>query len=85
VSTQVLSKLDEGTLVVTTVRLVFVGRVKSVTIPLAKVLSIEPYMDAVCVFREGRENPDFFLTTTPGEVNFYVSYVMHDLASGGGS
>jgi hypothetical protein len=81
VSTQVLSKLDQGTLVVTTQRLVFVGTLKSVMVPLPKILNVEPYKDAIGVFREGRENPEFFLAPNAPEVYFYVEWVLQRFSS----
>jgi hypothetical protein len=77
---QFLGKLDTGTLVVTNQRIAFIGRVKSTSSPLAKVLHVECYADAVAIFLEGRENPDFYLTAQPKYGVFMINWALTQMA-----
>lgn len=79
ISQQVLTRIDSGSLVISSQRIAFIGTVKSVLIQLAKVVHIEVYDDAVAVFHEGRENPDFFLVQSPKQVVFYVNWALDKL------
>lgn len=74
---QSLSNLDTGTLVVTNQRIAFIGKVKSTSIPFAKLLHVECYSDAVAVFQEGRENPDFYLTAQPKYALFMLNWFLN--------
>jgi hypothetical protein len=71
---QSLGKLDTGTLVVTNQRIAFIGKVKSTSTVLAKLLHLECYSDAVAVFKEGRESPDFYLTGQPKYALFMINW-----------
>jgi hypothetical protein len=71
-----IAHLDQGSLVITNQRVAFVGGVKSVSINLEKILHVEVYKDAIAVFREGKEAPDFFLTAQPQMALFYLNYVL---------
>jgi hypothetical protein len=79
VSQQVLTQVDRGSVVVTTQRIAFVGSLKSVVIPLLKIVHIEVYNDGLAVFHEGRENADFVLCTAPKQVLFYVNWALGQL------
>jgi hypothetical protein len=74
---QSLGRLDTGTLVVTNQRIAFIGHVKSTSIPLAKLLHVECYSDAVAIFLEGRENPDFYLTAQPKYAVFMINWALN--------
>lgn len=74
---QFLGKLDTGDLVVTNQRIAFIGKVKSTSIPLGKLLHVECYSDAVAVFQEGRENPDFYLTAQPKYAVFMINWFLN--------
>jgi hypothetical protein len=76
VEQQFLAKLDVGTLVITNQRLAFIGNVKSTNTPLSKLLHVECYSDAVAVFQEGRENPDFYLTPQPKYTLFMINWAL---------
>jgi hypothetical protein len=76
ISQQVLTQLDRGSVVVTNQRLAFVGSVKSVVIPLPKIVHIEVYSDAFAVFHEGRETADYLLVGAPKQVVFYVNWAL---------
>jgi hypothetical protein len=77
---QSLGKLDAGTLVVTNQRIAFIGKVKSTSTPFAKLLHVECYSDAVAVFQEGRENPDFYLTAQPKYALFMINWYLNQAA-----
>jgi hypothetical protein len=55
VSTQQWAKLDAGRLTITNKRLVFVGRKEDRTIPLNKVVSVEPNLTEIIISVEGRQ------------------------------
>lgn len=55
-----ITDIDEGTIVLTNMRLAFIGKVKSVITQLSKVVHVESYNDALAVFQEGRESPNFY-------------------------
>jgi hypothetical protein len=74
---QSLTKLDSGTLVITNQRIAFIGRTKSTSVPFAKLLHVECYSDAVAVFVEGRENPDFYLTALPKYALFMINWFLN--------
>jgi len=78
---QSLTRLDTGLLVVTNQRLAFVGQSKSVAIQLTKVVHVEAYTDAVAVLHEGKENADYFLTTTPKRTVFYINWALNSAAA----
>jgi hypothetical protein len=71
-----LVKVDSGTLIVTNQRLAFVGSLKSVTVPLAKVIHVEVYTDGLAVFHEGREDPDYFQCGRPQEFLLYLNWCL---------
>jgi hypothetical protein len=79
VSQQVMTRIDNGSLVISSQRIAFIGTLKSVLIQLAKVVHVEVYNDAIAVFHEGRENPDFFLVKAPKQVVFYVNWAVNKL------
>ena len=76
VQQQSLTKLDAGTFVVTNQRIAYVGRTKSTSMPLAKVMHVEVYNDGVSIAREGKENPDFYLMANPKFAVFLLNWVL---------
>jgi hypothetical protein len=81
VSQQVMTHVDNGSLVISSQRIAFIGTLKSVLIQLAKVVHIEVYKDAIAVFHEGSENPDFFLVQAPKQVVFYINWALDKLSA----
>jgi len=77
VSQQYLGRIDLGTLVVSNLRFAFIGRVKSTSVPLAKLLHVQCYSDALAMFIEGRENPDFYLVDQPRFALFVVNWFLN--------
>jgi hypothetical protein len=82
VQQQVLRHLDKGTLVVSTQRLAFIGRLKSVVIQLRRVTNVDIYNDALAVFHEGRETADFLLVDAPKQVAFYLNWTLQRNGTG---
>lgn len=79
IQTSTITDLDSGNLVLTSHRLVFVGRLKSVTVDLAHIVHVEAYTDALGVFQDRRETPDYFKLTTPQYMLFYINYALERL------
>jgi hypothetical protein len=80
VQQQSLRKLDSGTFVLTNKRVAFIGRTKSTSILLAKIIHVEVYNDGVSVFQEGRETPDFYLLTAPKHAVFLMNWLLGNQA-----
>lgn len=78
---QSIGKLDSGTLVISNQRIAFIGKVKSTSVAFAKLLHVECYSDAVAVFQEGRENPDFYMTAQPKYALFMINWFLNEAAS----
>jgi hypothetical protein len=76
IESQYLAQVDMGQLVVTNQRLVFLGAKKDVSVPLAKLLQVEPYSDAIGIGREGKESRDIFLVARPALVLLYLQWVI---------
>ena len=71
-----LTNVDTGTLVITNQRVAYIGRTKSTSTTLPKLLHVEVYTDALAVFKEGRENPEFYLTSQPKRAVFLLNWVL---------
>ncbi|HKF76828.1 MAG TPA: hypothetical protein VKF59_11850 [Candidatus Dormibacteraeota bacterium] len=73
---QALHHVDAGTLVVTSRQLAFAGSREWVTIPLAGVVDVHVYHDAVAVVLLERESLDFFLLEVPKLLVFYLNWAI---------
>jgi hypothetical protein len=73
---EVLNRVDSGDLVLTNLRLAFMGKVKLVSIPLDKIANLETYTDGVSVFQENKENPNVFLVAQVNYLVFYLNYLL---------
>ncbi len=71
-----ITDVDQGTLVLTNVRIAFIGRLKSVVTLLPKLVHVELYNDALSVFQEGKENPNFYKIGAPQYFLFYVNWIL---------
>lgn len=78
---QFLGKLDSGTLVITNQRIAFIGQLKSTSFAFSKLLHVQCYADALAVFQEARETPDFYLTAQPKYVLFMINWFLSLAAS----
>lgn len=77
VQSQYLARVDTGHLVVTNQRLVFLGSKRDVSVPIAKLLHLEPYSDAVGIGREGKESRDVFMVQHPAQLLLYLQWVIN--------
>jgi hypothetical protein len=68
-----LRNIDNGPLTLTSKRIVFSGVKRTVSIPLDKVISIEPFRDAIRIRREGKEKAQNFVGINQGIVTFTES------------
>jgi hypothetical protein len=71
-----ITDVDEGTLVLSNMRIAFIGKLKSVVTQLPKLVHIESYNNALAVFQEGRENPNFYKISAPQYFLFYVNWIL---------
>jgi predicted nucleic acid-binding Zn-ribbon protein len=76
VQSEYLAHLDTGKLIVTNTRLVFLGTKREVSTPIAKLLQIEPYADALGIAREGKETKEIYLVPNPAYVIQYLQWVI---------
>jgi hypothetical protein len=76
IQTDVLSQLDQGTLVITNQRLVFLGTKRDVSTPVAKLLQVEPFSNGIAVSREGKESRDIYLLPRPAYPLLYLQWVV---------
>jgi hypothetical protein len=72
-----LKELDQGTLVLTNKRLCFSGGLRSLEIDLRKLISVDPYADAVAVRRSGKEKTEFFFGLEHHTYSFTVQGRRH--------
>jgi len=61
VSHEEIKIIDEGTLILTNKRIVFIGQKRTLNIKLDKIISIEPYSDGIALRREGKEKTQYFI------------------------
>jgi len=76
ITQDVIKRVDNGTLVLTNQRLVFIGAAKSTSTPLLKLLHVEVYSDGLGVFQEGSENPNIYLIGQPAQFMLYVNFLL---------
>jgi hypothetical protein len=55
-----LRSIDQGTLVVTSQRLVFTGAMRTSSVPLEKIVDVEGYDDGLELHRQGKEKVEYF-------------------------
>ncbi len=70
VSHDEIKKIDQGTLVLTNKRLVFLGDKKTVNIDLRKIIAIEPFKDGIGSQRENKQKTEYFTGTQNTSLNF---------------
>ena len=71
-----MTTLDSGTFVLSNQRVSYLGRIKSISVPLSKVLHVEVFNDGLSITHEGRESPDFFLLASPNHVMFMLNWCL---------
>jgi len=77
IQSTVIADVDRGSLVLTNQRLVFVGQLRSVTIALKHIVHVEAYTDALAVFQDRRETPDFFKMSAPQYLLLYLNFAIN--------
>lgn len=68
-----IKNIDQGIITLTTTRVVFSGSKRTINIPLGKIISIEPYSDAIVLRREGKEKTQYFIGINKTSITFSVS------------
>jgi hypothetical protein len=76
IQSEYLAQIDQGKLVLTNQRLVFLGGKRDVVVPLSKLLNVEPFADAVSVAREGKETQDIYLVAKPQYLMIYLDWLI---------
>ena len=76
VQSQFLGEVDKGTLVITNRRLVFLGDKRDISTPVAKLLHIEPFSNAIGIAREGKETRDIYLVPNPEYLLFFLEWIV---------
>lgn len=71
-----LHQVDTGILVISSLRLMFIGSNESFAIALGAVFDMTIYDDGLAVFHLSREGSDLFLVTAPMYVAFCVNWAM---------
>ena len=57
-------------------RIAFIEKLKSVITQLPKLVHVELYNDALSVFQEGRENPNFYKINAPQYFLLYLNWII---------
>ena len=73
---QSLTKLDNGTFVLTNQRVAYLGQTKSTSVALSKVMHAEVFTNCLSIAREGKENPDFYLLSNPQHAVFLLNWAL---------
>lgn len=64
--------IDSGTFVITNKRLVFIGRKKSISIDLKKILVVDSFKNGFSILRENKQKVDYFEITNHILMNFTI-------------
>jgi len=62
--------IDQGSLVLTNKRLIFIGSKRTTNIDLRKIVAIEPYKDGIVSQRENKQKTEYFIGTNKSTVSF---------------
>lgn len=76
-----LTQIDQGTLIITTQRIIFTGNKSTITIPVAKVLHTVIYKNGIDVRAENRKQREVFLCPQPLLTNTFVLIACHLLSA----
>ena len=76
VQTESLVDVDAGSLVVTNQRLAFLGAKRDISVPLEKLLHVEPFADAIAIGREGKESRDVFRLQQPARLLLFLNWAL---------
>lgn len=78
-----LKNIDQGTLTLTTKRLVFAGNKRTVNIDLRKIISIQPYSDAIAIRRSGKQKTEYFTGIDKIRISITVDNRTYDVRFSG--
>jgi hypothetical protein len=65
--------IDNGKLVLTNKRLIFIGSKRTVNIDLRKIMAIVPYKDGIESQRENKQKPEYFTGTDKHTINYTIN------------
>lgn len=65
--------IDNGKLVLTNKRLIFIGTKRTVNIDLRKIMAIVPYKDGIESQRENKQKPEYFTGTDKHTINYTIN------------
>lgn len=65
--------IDQGKLVLTNKRLIFIGTKRTINIDLRKIMAIEAYKDGIESQRENKQKPEYFIGTDNHTVTFNIN------------
>ncbi|UTB32100.1 MAG: zinc ribbon domain-containing protein [Methanobacterium sp. ERen5] len=65
--------IDNGKLILTNKRLIFIGTKRTVNIDLRKILAIVPYKDGIESQRENKQKPEYFTGTDKHTINYTIN------------
>lgn len=72
-----LRNIDQGTLVLTTKRLIFIGSKRTTNIDLPKIISITAYKDGIASQRENKQKTEYFTGTDRHSLTFTINRRTH--------
>lgn len=68
-----LRNIDQGTLVLTNKRLIFLGSKRTTNIDLRKIVAIEAYKDGIESQRENKQKAEYFIGTDNSNMTFTIN------------
>ncbi len=68
-----IRNIDQGSLILTTKRLIFIGSKRTTNIDLRKIMAIEAYTDGIESQRENKQKTEYFKGTNKTSVNFTMN------------
>ena len=74
-----MTKADDGKLVVTNKRIVFIGTNKDLTADYKKILGVTPYAEGFQIEREGRKTQEFLKMSDPVTPLVTITYIVNHL------
>jgi hypothetical protein len=72
-----LTKVDEGKLVVTSSRIVFLGSAKDLTADYKKILGVSPFAEGFQIEREGKKSRELLKMNDPVTPLVYITYIIN--------
>lgn len=72
-----LRNIDQGTLVLTNKRLIFIGSKRTTNIDLRKIIAIEAYKDGIASQRENKQKTEYFTGTDRHTLTFTINGRSH--------